>query len=325
MTERKIVVTGATFPDAITSQLQDQGLAVATVPGDLDESAVIRELDGAWGYVLGGSERIGKEAWQRLPDLEVVCFLGTGYSTFLELPEERGPVKFTYTPHGNALAVAEFAIGLMLDIVRRISSRAVDLAQGRWSEEATPSLVGAKLGIVGMGHIGREIARMAECAFGMDVRYWNRTPRPELAELGYTSVDTVEALCAQVDVLSVTCDYQPGVNDGLIGASELAALDGGYLVTTSRAELVDPTALRAALESGSLKGAALDGYYREPTPAPADDPYGLIALVPEKLTITPHCAYLSTQAVRNMADMAAANLLSVAAGENPPYEIPKSN
>ncbi|GAA2095972.1 2-hydroxyacid dehydrogenase [Actinomadura alba] len=322
MSQQKIVVTGATFPEAVTQRLHARGLTVVTVAGNLDEEGVVRELDGAWGYVLGGSERIGKEAWRRLPELKVVCFLGTGYSTFLELPEDRGPVRFTYTPHANAVAVAEFGIGLMLDVVRRISTRAVGVGHGRWNEDSTPSLVGAKLGIVGMGHIGREVARMAKGAFGMDVHYWNRTPRPELSDLGYTAADTVKDLCAQVDVLSVNCDYEPGGNDGIVGAAELAALDGGHLVCTSRAELVDPTALRDALRSGSLKGAAIDGYYREPTPTAEDDPYGLIALVPDKITITPHCAYLSTQAIRKMADMTAANLLAVASGEHPPYEIP---
>jgi phosphoglycerate dehydrogenase-like enzyme len=321
VSEHKIVVTGATFPDAVTDRLQEHGLTVVTIPGDLDEEGVIRELDGAWGYVLGGSERIGKSAWSRLPDLRVVCFLGTGYSTFLELPADQSLVKFTYTPHANAVAVAEFALGLMVDSVRRISSRTAALARGEWNEDTTPSLVGAKLGIVGMGHIGREVARMASNGFGMEILYWNRTPRPEIAGLGYTAVDSVQALCAQVDVLSVNCDYQPGVNDGLIGAAEISALDDGHLICTSRAELLDATALREALESGVLKGAAIDGYYSEPTPTAHKDPHGLIALVPERLTITPHCAYLSTQAIRSMADMAAENLLAVANGDQPPYEI----
>ncbi|MFF7946025.1 NAD(P)-dependent oxidoreductase [Streptomyces griseorubiginosus] len=130
------------------------------------------------------------------------------------------------------------------------------VAAGRWSERATTSLAGARLGIAGIGHIGRERARMTHAAFGTEILYWNRTSRPEPAALPYTT-EHLEAL----------------------GPS-------GYLVNCSRAELIDPVALRSALAEGTIAGASIDGYYTEPTPAPADDPHGLLAFAPNRLLVT---------------------------------------
>ncbi len=322
MGSRRVVATGATFPEQVMRELEAGGFAVETVPGDLDEDGVIQALQGAWGYVLGGSECMSKRAWDQLPDLAVVCFLGTGYSSFLELPEGKSSIQFTYTPYANAIAVAEFSIAQMIDLVRGISRKVAGVQAGVWSEEATPSLVGARLGVAGMGHIGREVARMAHAAFGTDVFYWNRTRRPELDTLPYTAVSSLTELFETVDIVSVNFDYVPGQNEGAVGAQQLAALGtDGFLVNTARADLVDPGALRTALTEGWIAGASMDGYYIEPTPAPADDPYGLLGFVPDRLLVTPHCAYLSRQAIRKMADMAVESLVAVARGEVPPYEV----
>ncbi|WP_198045569.1 2-hydroxyacid dehydrogenase [Kitasatospora mediocidica] len=319
---RRIIVTGGTFPEPCLRALREAGYDVRTVGGDLDEDGVVQALDGAWGYVLGGSERMTAKAWDRLPDLAAVCFMGTNYSSFLELPAGPSPIGFSCTPHANAVAVAEFAVAHLLDLVRSVSRTAGEVADGRWSERATPSLVGARLGIAGMGHIGREVARMVHAAFGTEIVYWNRTRRPELAALPYRSVPSLVDLFETADVVSVHFAHEPGENDGVIGVEHLRALGpGGYLANLSRANVVDPDALRTALTEGWIAGASVDGYYTEPAPAPADDPYGLLRLVPDRLLVTPHSAYHSVQAVRSMADMAVENLLAVGRGEPAPHAI----
>ncbi|MFD9598702.1 2-hydroxyacid dehydrogenase [Kitasatospora sp. NPDC059973] len=322
MDRRRVVVTGATFPDQVVRKLEAGGFTVESLPGDLDEDKVVQALHGAWGYVLGGSEVMSARAWDRLPDLAVACFMGTGYGSFMEVPEGASPTRFCYTPHANAVAVAEFTVAQMLDLVRGVTRRVTGVRAGLWSEDATPSLVGARLGVAGMGHIGREVARMAHAAFGMEVLYWNRTHRPELDGLPYTAVASLDDLFEAAEVVTLHFPHQPGVNDGVIGARQLTALGpDGFLINTARAALVDPDALRTALATDLIAGAAFDGYYTEPTPHPAEDPYGLLEFVPDRLLVTPHCAYLSTQAVRRMADMAAENLLSVARGDQPRYPV----
>lgn len=321
MGSRTIIVTGATFPEATTRKLEAGGFQVKSVPGDLDEEGIIGALQGAWGYVLGGSERMSKNSWSRLPDLAMVCFLGTGYESFIELPDYDSPVRFTYTPHANASAVAEFSIAQMIDLVRGISRNVTGIRSGQWSEEATPSLIGARLGVVGMGHIGREVARMAHAAFGTEIFYWNRSRRPELDALPYTPVPALTDLFEAADVVSVNIAHEPGVNDGVIGTAQLTALGAdGFLVNTARAALLDPVALRTALSESWISGASIDGYYIEPTPPLADDPYGLLKFIPDRLLVTPHNAYLSRQAIRKMAEMAVENILAVARGDDPPYE-----
>ncbi|GAA2419824.1 2-hydroxyacid dehydrogenase [Streptomyces mauvecolor] len=321
MSGRRVVVSGATFPRSARHALEAGGLTVETIPGDLEEAGVIEALRGAWGYVLGGSERMSAKAWEQLPGLEVACFMGTGFKTFMEVPEGPSPIRFTYTPHANAFAVAEFALAQTLDLVRSITRTVDGVAAGRWSERATPSLGSARLGIAGLGHIGRELARMAHAAFGTEIVYWNRSRRPEFDALPYQAVGSLDELFAASDVVSLNFAYEPGGNDAVVGAGQLRALGpDGFLVNVSRAELVDPVALRTALAERWIAGAAIDGYYIEPTPAPAEDPHGLLAFVPDRLLVTPHSAYLSTHAIGRMADMAVANLLAVARGEVPPNE-----
>lgn len=323
MSRRRVVVTGTTFPGPVRGLLEAGGFSVETLPGDLTEGDLVAALDGAWAYVLGGSEHMSKRAWKQLPDLAVACFLGTGHSDFVELPDEPSPIRFTYTPYANAVAVAEFTLALMLDVVRGVSRTADRITRGAWTERTTPSLVGARLGIAGMGHIGREVARMAHQAFGAEIYYWNRSRRPELDVLPYAAVSSLTDLFEATDVVSLSLALEPGVNDGIVGAEHLAALGSdGFVVNCARAALIDPAALRDALAEGAIAGAAMDGYYIEPTPEPGKDPYGLLRFVPDRLIVTPHCAYLSTQAMRRMADMAAECILAVARGAEPPHRIP---
>ncbi|MEV7022731.1 D-isomer specific 2-hydroxyacid dehydrogenase family protein [Kitasatospora sp. NPDC093558] len=321
MPEQRVVITGA-FPEHAEERLRARGLAVTRLAGDTDEDRLLEELDGAWGLVHGGTALLSKRVWEQAPSLAVVCVLATGYRSFVELPDEPGAARFTYTPHANAVAVAEFALAQLLDLVRGVSRGAAAVTRGAWDEQPTRSLTDATLGIVGMGHIGRELARMASAAFGTRIRYWNRTDRPELAELPYQRAESLIELFEASDLVSLHVDLVPGRTDGMIGADHLRALDGGFLVNTARAAVVDPAALGAALREGHLAGAAIDGYYAEPAPHPREDPFGLLEFVPDRLLVTGHNAYHTHQALRTMADMAVANLLAVADGTPPPHPVP---
>jgi phosphoglycerate dehydrogenase-like enzyme len=321
MTDRMIVVTGA-FPERSEAELRSRGFVVRRFPGDTGEERLAAELDGAWALVHGGTALLSADLWDRAPSLAAVCVMATGYRFFVEPPAEPGSARFTYTPHANAVAVAEFALAQTLDLVRGISRGAVGTARGEWVEEPTLSLTEARLGIVGMGHIGRELARMAHAAFGTRIRYWNRSDRPEFDALPYERSATPTELFADCDVVSLHVALTPGQTEGMIGEQHLKLLDGGYLVNTARAGLVDPDALRAALAEGWIAGAAIDGYYTEPAPDPSADPFGLLAFVPDRLLVTPHNAYHSYQALQAMADMAVGNLLAIADGAPPPHPIP---
>ncbi|MEV7597043.1 NAD(P)-dependent oxidoreductase [Kitasatospora sp. NPDC089797] len=327
MPEQRVVITGA-FPEQAEARLRARGLDVARLPGDIEEDKLVTELDGAWALVHGGISLLSRRVWEQAPSLATVCVMATGYRSFVELPSEPTPTRFTYTPHANAVAVAEFALAQLLDLVRGVSRGAAAVSRGEWDEQPTRSLTDATLGIVGMGHIGRELARMAHSAFGTRIRYWNRTDRPEFAELPYQRCESLIELFEGSDLVSLHVDLVPGRTagsagtEGLIGADHLRALDGGFLVNTARAGLVDPVALRAALTEGRLAGAAIDGYYTEPAPHPREDPFGLLEFVPDRLLVTGHNGFHTHQALDAMADMAVANLLAVADGTAPPHPVP---
>lgn len=322
---RRVVISGETFPEEVKQRLSKAGFTVASIAGDLDEEEVVAALEGAWGYVLGGTERIGPNAWRSLPELRCACVLGTGVEPFLKLPSGKSRIAFTYTPHANVQAVAELTIGLSIALLRRLPSRMRGVESGRWLKDTTPSLTDAAIGIVGMGHIGREVARVMRTAFGANVCYWNRSDRSALSALPYTRCETVQEVMREASLVSVHCTYVSGDNDGMIGAQELDALGpAGYLVNTARAQLVDPDALRQALDDAAIAGAAFDGYYVEPAPPPSEDRLGMMRhLETGKLIVTPHYAYLTEQATRAMAELAADNLLAVKQGKPPPHPVPR--
>ena len=321
---KKVIISGSTFPVDEIERLSGFGVNVETVPADLGTDAVLDRLSSAWGYVLGGAEKISESDWSRVPELAVACFLGTGWESFMRLPKEKSHTAFCYTPHANAEAVAEFSLGLLIDVTRKISSRVIDVREGRWNENSTSSLIGSSLGIVGMGHVGRNVAKMFSGAFGGTVYYWNRTDRPENHDLPYVKCDNISEACEKADNVIVCLGYVPGETDGLIGAGEVQAVGStGSIVNAARAELIAPQILYEALKSDSLGAVAIDGYYTEPTPLPSEDSDMLLQLPSDKVLVTPHCAYLSSQAIKKMSEMATDNLIAVAEGNAPPFEISK--
>jgi phosphoglycerate dehydrogenase-like enzyme len=262
------------------------------------------------------------ESWHELPQLRVVCFMGTGWQSFIELPRDSSPTAFCYTPHANAEAVAEFALGLLIDSARQITARAADVRLGKWSESPTASLLGSTLGIIGLGHVGRFLGLMFQAAFHGPVRYWNRSARKENLALAFDRAESIVDLCKCADNVAVCLRHVPGETDGFIGLDALASIGpDGALVNVARAELVEPAALLSVLQSGRLGRAAIDGYYIEPTPPPAADPYGLLELPLDRLLVTPHSAYLGLSALTRMAEMATDNILAVAQGKPAPYPI----
>lgn len=320
--KKRIVITGSTFPSKYVKQLEAAQFEIVSAPADLTNKQLTEMLDGAWGYVLGGAEKIAAESWTKFESLRAFCFMGTGWRSFIGMPNSKAPIQFTYTPHANADAVAEFALGLLIDGVRRITSRVVSLNRGVWSEESTPSLIGAKLGIIGMGHVGRALARMYTGAFQGEVIYWNRNDREENKKLPYRRVDSISELFKTCDNVAICLAFDPGKTDRLIDKASLENFSAtGVLVNVARAELIAPEVLKAFIESHNQGYVALDGYYIEPTPLPEKDPYGILCHSPQRLLVTPHCAYLSQYAVSQMSRMATENLLAIVANKPPPYPI----
>lgn len=196
---------------------------------------------------------------------------GVGYSHICEESARALGLTVTNTPGVLSECTADLTIMLMLMVARRAGEGERELRSGKWSGWAPTHMVGTKvsgkrLGIIGFGRIGQEVARRAHHGFGMNVVVYNRSAisSKALAECGARQVDTLDELIPQCDFLSLHC---PGgsSNRHLINAERLRLMNrDAYIINTARGEVIDEFALAEALEDGSIGGAALDVFEGEP-------------------------------------------------------------
>jgi len=188
---------------------------------------------------------------------------------------------------GLRSSTAELTWGLVLALGRHICAEDRGMREGGWQRTLGLELAGARLGVVGLGRLGAEVARVG-LAFGMDVVAWSQNLQPErAAEIGVQAVDKHE-LFATSDVVTLHLKLSDRTR-GIVGASELAAMrPSAYLVNTSRGPLVDEAALVDALRRGTIAGAGLDVFDVEPLPA--DHP---LRALPNTV-LTPHIGYVTT-------------------------------
>ena len=219
-------------------------------------------------------------------DLRHVVFLGTGAASYMDIAALRGLGVAVHTIGGYGdTAVAEHTVALIFACARDIAMMDRQIRGGIWQSREGMQLHGKTLGIVGIGGIGREVARIAR-GIGMKVIAWNRTPR---ADAGIEMVE-LDALLAQADIVSLHLVLNDETR-GLIDARHLARIKpGAILVNTARGALVDEAALYAALASGRLGHAGLDVFHDEPL-----RPDHSLALLPN-VTMTPHAAFCTREA-----------------------------
>jgi lactate dehydrogenase-like 2-hydroxyacid dehydrogenase len=216
------------------------------------------------GAVTNGIVGMKGELIEALPALEIIGVFGVGVdSVDLAAARAKG-VRVTNTPDVLTEGVAELALALLLAVARRIPFNDRFVRAGRWPKEGDPalasSLAGRRLGIVGLGRIGRRVAELAE-AFGMVICYTGPRRKDDVA-WRYCG-DLVE-LAREVDCLMLTCKGGPDTT-GLIGREVIEAIGPeGWLINISRGSVVDEPALVEALVSGRLGAAGLDVFAGEP-------------------------------------------------------------
>jgi lactate dehydrogenase-like 2-hydroxyacid dehydrogenase len=300
----KILVQGK-FPEAFVAALAAR---FDLVRYDPDAPAAAQDWDkDIRGLVSWARYAVTAEMMERLPGLEILAGFGVGYDRFdLKAARKRG-IVVTNTPDVLTDDVADLAIALTLAVLRRVVMLDRFLRSGRWAQGETAPLArkmtGKRLGIVGLGRIGRAIARRAE-GFAMPIAYTGPRAYPDVS---YRYVADLARLAAESDVLVVACRADPATQ-GMIDARVLKALGAkGILVNIARASVVDEPALVAALRSGELGGAGLDVYASEPRGAPELN--GL-----DNVVLMPHIASATEETRQAMADLVIANLESHFAG-----------
>jgi D-3-phosphoglycerate dehydrogenase len=252
-----------------------------------------------------------------LPGLRVVAAASAGFDHLDVGALAAAGVSVTYTPAYCDTEVADHAIAMTVALLRNLHSGDAHARAGGWSSRAVGArrITGSVLGIVGLGRTGSLVAQRA-VALGMDVLAWApRTSLAKIRELGVTPVATLGELLAASDVVSLHVPLTAHTRN-LIDARALARMrPGAALVNCGRGELVDHDALRAALESGQLAGAALDVLDAEPPPA------GHVAFDLPRTIITPHLAWLSPESEFAAYEMAAAEIAAVLSGRSAQHVV----
>ncbi|GAA4335155.1 2-hydroxyacid dehydrogenase [Pigmentiphaga soli] len=240
-----------------------------------------------------GSIGLTGEEIAAMPKLELISALGVGYELIdLDAARARG-IALSNGAFTNDRTVADHAFALLLAIVRQIPLRDRTTRQGAWRTgvRPPPQVSGKRLGILGMGAIGGQIARRA-AGFDLEVGYHNRRPR---ADSPHAYFDSPAALAAWCDYLIVATPGGAGTRH-LVDAEVLRALGPkGYLVNISRGSVVDGEALAAALRDDAIAGAGIDVFDVEP-PTPA-----ILASL-DKAVLSPHLAGSSPESQDAMVD-----------------------
>jgi phosphoglycerate dehydrogenase-like enzyme len=260
----------------------------------LDEDEMVELVRGCAGLIVGVDPVTGQVL--EAGPLRVVVKYGSGMDNIdVRAAEELG-IRVSSTPGANARSVAELAVGLLLSLARNVVVHDRSIRDESWRRITGIELAGKRLGIVGYGAIGREVARIAQ---GLDMEVVAHDPLIDDADVPLVPLEELYATCDAVSLhLPLTAETR-----GMVGAEELAAMKPtALLLNTARGGLVDEEALAEALRTGRLGGAALDGFIEEPL---GDSPLrGL-----DNVVLSPHAGAATLDAVRRTAARAVDQLL----------------
>ncbi len=281
------------------------------------ESALAKIAADIRAIALGPShEPIGGAFMARLPRLEIIASFGVGYDHVDAAWAAEHGITVTNTPDVLTEEVADTAFGLLIAAVRRLPQAERYLRDGKWltgNFPLSPSLRGRTLGVVGLGRIGKAIARRAE-AFGLRVAYHGRTAQEEVPYLYYP---TLLGMARAVDTLIVVTPGGEGTRH-LINADVLGALGPeGVLINISRGSVVDESALISALRNKTILAAGLDVFADEP-----HVPQELLQM--DNVVLLPHVGSASQYTRNAMGRLVVDNIKSWAAGTGPLTPVPET-
>lgn len=307
----RILVTDEVDPEGVALLKAVREFDVDVVP-TLPPAELLQRIGDYDAFVGRSATRISAELLAKAKRLRVIGRAGVGVDNVdLDKATELG-VAVINAPAGNTIAVAELFFGSVLGLLRQIPQAATSMTQGRWDRAALmgTELRGRRLGIVGVGRIGSEIAKRAH-AFGMEVFGYD----PYIAEDRFAGlrVRRMSELPQLLDVADILTVHTPLTDEtrGLIGAPQLALLKrGAIVVNMARGGIVDDQALLAALQSEHVRGAVLDVYEKEPLAA------GHPLRAAANVLLMPHIGASTYEAQRNVAcDVAEAVRDALLSGE----------
>jgi phosphoglycerate dehydrogenase-like enzyme len=243
---------------------------------------------------------------RRLPNLRLLVTTGMRNAS-IDVEAGAGQGVTVVGTDGVGTSTPELTWALILAAVRHVPAEDANMRVGGWQQSVGGDLAGRRLGVLGLGRIGTQVARVGQ-AFGMEVSAWSQNLTTEAAaEAGVTRVEK-EQLFRRSDILTIHLVLSERTR-GLVGAADLAGMQrSAYLVNTSRGAIVDEAALLEALRSGAIAGAGLDVYDTEPLPP--DHP---LRTLPNTV-VTPHLGYVTEDGYRIFYGQAAEDIAAFLAG-----------
>ena len=266
-----------------------------------DQSALVERLL-PFDVVCVMRERtpLPREILQRLPKLKLIASTGSRNASIdMEAAKEQG-ITVAATGYRSSPTI-EMTWALILASLRRIVHENNSIRNGGWQESVGQDLSGKILGVVGLGNIGGQVARIG-LAFGMEIIAWSQNMTPEIAEAAGARLVSKDELFRQADIVTIHLILS-GRTKGLVGAAELGLMKPtSRLINTSRGPIVDEPSLIKTLESHAIAGAAIDVFEEEPLPA--QHPFRSL----DNVLATPHIGYVSEGLYRTFYGDSLANI-----------------
>lgn len=291
-----------------------EALGDVTIHDRTPPEEVVERAAGA-DFVLSNKTVLTRAQIEQLPELRYIGLLSTGYNVVdLAAARERG-IAVTNVPAYSTASVMQMVFAHLLHYTQQVAAHDAAVQGGAWATSADFTftvaplieLAGRRMGVIGLGSIGRSVAKVA-AAFGMEVVAQTRTEPEELPE-GVSKLVSQDELLATSDVVVLCCPLTPQT-EKLINADTLAKMKpSAVLINHGRGPLIDEPALAEALKAGKLAWAGLDVLTQEP-PA-ADNP--LIGL--PNCTVTPHIAWATREARQRLYEQVVRNIEAFRAGE----------
>jgi D-3-phosphoglycerate dehydrogenase len=275
---------------------------------DAETLSAVLACEEIHAIITRGKGQINQTLLDACPKLEVAARCGVGLDNVDVTGATARNVMVINAPGSNAATIAEHTLSLMLMLMRNMYTSVAEVKQDNWNWRdgyTGDELTGKTLGILGMGNIGKRVARLAT-AFGMNVIYWSRS----VQDVPYAHLNMDEVL-RQSDVLSLHLPYTKETGT-LISSVQLALMKpGAQLINTARGQLIDHEALLAALNSGKLSGFAADVLPEEPPVK------GFPVVHHPNALVTPHSGSLTASTFRKMCMLTVQNVIAVLTGNEP--------
>jgi D-3-phosphoglycerate dehydrogenase len=319
----KVLITAPGFEDVadILREIADVDFTFDTMGRSYTEAELTRAVSGLDGVIVWIDPMTRKAIEAAGPRLKVIGVPRAGYDNVDIVAATRVGVPVVYAPGANAVAVADFTIGLLLALNRGIATAHMRLKTNnwttRWAMGTGSNLEGKTLGILGLGNVGCRVALRAQ-AFGMALMAYD----PYLTDDTMTALGLFprELLVTLVDLPTLLKEsdfitlHLPITEKTLkmLGAAELSSMKPtAYVINTARGGLIDENALLHALQQGQIAGAALDVFEREPL----DPQHPLLAL--DNVIVTPHIAWCTQESLRRVNTIVAQEVTNILTGHMP--------